>query len=165
MNHSFQPVKRISPLPKARKFPRRPVLFAYAELGHDVGGVILNFSEGGFCVQTTAEIVAEPPLPVRFQSFQSGGWVEAKGRIAWRNETKTVTGIEFVDIAEEARQEIRKWLGFTQISGAGGGFNSWISPSRDCCAHAAMRWSSGWSAVGKSSWRLASAWARRVGQR
>src|SRR5580700_4384785 len=112
MDHSLQPVKRISPSSKARKFPRRPVLFAYAELGHDVGGVILNFSEGGFCVQTTAEIVAEPPLPVRFQSFQSGGWVEAKGRIAWRNETKTVTGIEFVDIAEEACQEIRKWLGF-----------------------------------------------------
>jgi cell division septation protein DedD len=87
-------------------------LFASIELGRASRGFILNASEGGLCVQAAREIVGDEPLELRFQSVQPGAWVEARGRIAWRNETRTVAGIEFVDLTPEIVLEIRKWLFF-----------------------------------------------------
>src|SRR6202035_5487398 len=98
--------------PKARRFSRSPVLFASIQLGQDSRGFILNASEGGLCVHAGKGITDERPLELRFQSVRPGSWVEARGRIVWRNEPKNVAGIEFVEPTTEAVQEIRKWLSF-----------------------------------------------------
>jgi cell division septation protein DedD len=104
---------RNSPLaPKARQFTRKPVLFASIQVGEDATGFILNISERGLCVQTAQEIPADQPVRMRFQSLQSRDWVEAQGRIVWKNEEKNITGIEFVDLAAEAQREVRTWLSF-----------------------------------------------------
>jgi SPOR domain/PilZ domain len=98
--------------PNSRRSSRRPVLFAYVQLGHHAGGVIVNISEGGLCVQTTSEVPLRGLLQVRFHCFQSDGWMEAQARVAWANDTKLLAGIEFVDLTPAALQEIRKWLLF-----------------------------------------------------
>ncbi len=102
-----------SPLPpKARRFSRKPVLFASIQLGESCMGFILNLSEGGLCVQAAQEIPADRPLRLQFQSLDSHGWVEAHGKVAWRNESNTLAGIEFVNLSAEARHEVRTWLSF-----------------------------------------------------
>jgi cell division septation protein DedD len=75
-------------------------------------GFILNLSEGGLCVQAAQEIPADRPLRLQFQSLDSHGWVAAHGKVAWRNESNTLAGIEFVDLSAEARHEVRTWLSF-----------------------------------------------------
>jgi cell division septation protein DedD len=97
---------------KARRFSRSPVLFASIQLGQDSRGFILNASEGGLCVQASKGIVDEGPLDLRFQSVQPGSWVEARGRIVWRNEPQNVAGIEFIEPTTAAVEEVRKWLSF-----------------------------------------------------
>jgi cell division septation protein DedD len=87
-------------------------LFASVQVGENASGFILNISEGGLCVQTAQEIAQEWPLRLRFQSLQSRDWVEAQGRIVWKDYAQTVAGIEFVDLAAQAQQEVRTWLSF-----------------------------------------------------
>jgi cell division septation protein DedD len=87
-------------------------LFASIQVGENTPGFILNISEGGLCVQTARKISCDWPLRLRFQSLQSHGWVEAQGKIVWNNETNTLAGIEFVDLAPEARNEVQTWLSF-----------------------------------------------------
>ena len=98
--------------PKARQFARSPVLFASIQLGKNLQGFILNASEGGVCVQTAREIVGDEPLDLRFQSVRPGAWVNARGRIVWKNESNTVAGLQFVDADKEIAGEVRNWLNF-----------------------------------------------------
>jgi cell division septation protein DedD len=97
---------------KSRRFLRKPVLFASVQVGENTTGLILNISEGGICVQTAQDIASDGTLPLRLQSLRSMGWIEAQGRVVWRNNEKRVAGIEFVGIAEAARQEVQAWLSF-----------------------------------------------------
>jgi cell division septation protein DedD len=97
--------------PKARQFSRSPVLFASIQLAN-LNGFIVNASEGGLCVQTAREIPAEDQVQLRFQSMRPHGWVETRARIAWRNENKTVAGMQFLDSTPELVAEIRHWLSF-----------------------------------------------------
>lgn len=112
MDTSIASLGTPSPLPKARRFSRNPVLFASIEWGKDSNGFILNAGEGGLCVQASKEIAANGPLDLRFQSVRSGAWVKARGRIAWRSEDRTIAGIEFVDATPEVVGEVRRWLSF-----------------------------------------------------
>jgi cell division protein FtsN len=98
--------------PKARQFTRSPVLFASIQLGKNLQGFILNASEGGVCVQTAKEIQGDEPLDLRFQSVRPGSWVQARGRIVWKNESNTVAGLQFIDTDKEMAAEVRNWLAF-----------------------------------------------------
>jgi cell division septation protein DedD len=113
MDAAFQSLDDFPPPSDVRRFPRRPVLFARVEFGDnaEAAGIVVNVSEGGLCVQTAKEIVGDRPLRLRVHCLPSG-WVEARGRPVWQDEAKIVTGIEFVDLSEKARQEINKWLTF-----------------------------------------------------
>jgi len=97
---------------KSRRFLRKPVLFASVQVGENSTGLILNISEGGICVQTPQNIAGNGALPLRLQSLRSMGWIETQGRVVWSNGEKHVAGIEFIDIAEAARQEVQAWLSF-----------------------------------------------------
>ena len=97
---------------KSRRFLRKPVLFASAQVGENTTGLILNISEGGICVQTPQNIAGNGALPLRLQSLRSMGWIETHGRVVWSNDEKHVAGIEFVGITEDARREVQAWLSF-----------------------------------------------------
>jgi TonB family protein len=88
---------------------RRVLSLAYVELNENNGGIILNISEGGLVV-TAAAPLGDARLPrIRFQLPGSNDWVEASGEIAWISESKRA-GIRFVDLTEENRNRIRRWL-------------------------------------------------------
>ncbi len=97
---------------KSRRFLRKPVLFASAQVGENTTGLILNISEGGLCVQTSQSIAGNGALPLRLQSLRSMGWIDTHGRVVWSNDEKHVAGIEFVGITEDARREVQAWLSF-----------------------------------------------------
>ncbi len=97
---------------RARQFSRSPVLFASVQLGKNLNGFILNASEGGLCVQTAREIRGEEALELRFQSVRPERWVQARGRIVWTNQERTVAGLEFVEMTSEIVSEMRNWLAF-----------------------------------------------------
>ena len=104
-----------SSFPKARRFARRPVLFASIQIGNETQGLILNGSEGGICVQITAGTVGHGLVALRFQSARTAhpaGWVECRGQIVWTSDDRTVAGIEFVDPTPETNREIGNWLSF-----------------------------------------------------
>jgi TonB family protein len=83
---------------------------AYVELGQDNGGILLNLGEGGFAVQSALAFQATEFAELRFQIPQVRGWLCARGRIAWMSENKTMAGIQFTELPETARREIRKWV-------------------------------------------------------
>lgn len=97
--------------PRARQFLRSPVLFASIQLSN-LNGFILNASEGGLCVQTVREIPDEREVPLRFQSMRPHRWVEARARIAWKNESNTVAGLQFLNATPELLAEVAQWLSF-----------------------------------------------------
>jgi len=83
---------------------------AYVDLGEDNGGLVLNMGEGGIGVRSAVGMATDVLPKIRFQMPQSLGWVEATGRIAWTGESKRMAGIEFIDLPEDAGNQIRKWM-------------------------------------------------------
>src|ERR1700689_2042280 len=101
--------------PKARRWVRRPVLFASVQIGNEAQGLILNGSEGGICAHITTGTVVPGIVELRFQSARTGhpaGWVTWRGNIVWTSDDRTVAGIEFVDPTPETNREIGNWLSF-----------------------------------------------------
>jgi TonB family protein len=94
-----------------RAYARQPIpSLAYVELDEGNGGIILNISEGGLSVQAVAGLMDDSLPGVRFQLAETNTWIEANARITWTNETRKLAGLEFVDLSEDCRGNIRKWL-------------------------------------------------------
>jgi len=89
---------------------RQRVLLSCLELGEDNGGIVLNISQGGLALQAIAELIDDESPKMRFQLSQSQTWVEAKGRIAWRSDSKKAVGVEFIALPDEAREQIQAWI-------------------------------------------------------
>ena len=100
----------VSPYADKRSHNRQ-LITAYAELGEDNGGIILDASEAGFRIQIIYELDPECTVKMRFQSNQSACWAEATGRIAWINDTKKLAGIEFFALPDQTRGLLREMLG------------------------------------------------------
>jgi PilZ domain len=101
------------PVSERRAYQRQRVLFSCAELGEDNGGIILNISEGGLALQAVAELVGDELPKMRFQFSHAQSWMEAKGRIAWRSDSKKDAGVEFIDLSAATRMHIRAWISST----------------------------------------------------
>lgn len=103
-----------------RFYLRRAVRsLAYIDLGRDNGGIVLNLSEGGLAIHS-AIMLSDRRLPhIRFQLPQSSDWVEARGEIAWTNETRRQAGIQLIGLGDEARKQIREWVNGRRAACAG----------------------------------------------
>jgi TonB family protein len=94
-----------------RAYTRQPIpSLAYVELDEGNGGIILNISEGGLSVQAVAGLMDDLLPGVRFQLAETDTWIKANARITWTNETRKLAGLEFVNLSEDCRGNIRKWL-------------------------------------------------------
>ena len=94
-----------------RQFPRHMVKsLAYLDIGADNGGIVLNISETGLAVHAVSVLPSEPVVGLRLQLPRSAKRLEARAKIAWTSETKKDAGVEFIDLDEQARVEIRQWL-------------------------------------------------------
>lgn len=106
-------------LPDRRAYPRVPIRsVAYIELDDDNAGLILNISEGGIGVQSAEMITGDrfERMILRLPKLEK--WIEASGRLAWISQSRKEAGIHFVDLSEDARQQIQSWIhSFSSRSG------------------------------------------------
>jgi hypothetical protein len=94
-----------------RVHPRQQVRsLAYVKLDEGNGGIILNASEGGLAVQAVTSVTDDVLPTVSFQLAQSRSWVQLRARTAWTGDSRKVAGLEFLDLSEETRTQIREWL-------------------------------------------------------
>jgi len=98
-------------LPDRRAHFRQPVRsLAYVELGDGNGGIALNISEGGMAVQAVMSLGGDDLPSVRVQLSHSKKQIQVKGRVAWTGDLRKLAGVEFVDVTEETRKQIREWI-------------------------------------------------------
>ncbi len=98
-------------IPDRRRHLRQQVRsLAYVEMGEDNGGLIIDISEGGLAVQAAVALIGDHLPQIRFQLPQSENWVEAGGQIAWTGKSRKQVGVEFADLPEDARNQIRDWI-------------------------------------------------------
>jgi len=93
--------------------PNRPL--SYIDLGRDIGGWLLNISEGGLAV-AVAVTLTEKDLPsIRIKFRGSRDQIEVSGQIAWISESKREAGIRFVNATESERQIIARRISRQQL--------------------------------------------------
>ncbi|HWF39256.1 MAG TPA: TonB family protein [Candidatus Acidoferrales bacterium] len=98
-------------LPDRRAHFRQPVRsLAYVELGDGNGGIALNISEGGMAVQAVMSLAGDNLPSVRVQLSHSKKQIQIKGRVAWTGDLRKLAGVEFVDLADDTRKQIREWI-------------------------------------------------------
>jgi PilZ domain len=79
-------------------------------LGEDNGGMVLNISEAGLALQAAITLADEDLPLIRFQLPPSKKIVEASGRITWVSPTGKEVGVAFVNLSEDVRAQINKWI-------------------------------------------------------
>jgi TonB family protein len=90
---------------------------AYIELGPDNGGILLNMSEGGLAVQSAMVLRLGDLPPARFQLPGSRAWIDARVRVLRLSESQKEAAVEFVQISEEAKAQIREWVAGSDVEG------------------------------------------------
>ena len=93
-----------------RNCGRQRVLFSSVVLREGNCGRVLNISPHGLALQTDTQLAEEELPNFRFKFSPSLAWVEAKGRVAWRNNSKNVVGIEFISLTDEVQKQIKTWM-------------------------------------------------------
>lgn len=97
-------------IPDRRSDRRQRVLFSSVVMRDADCGWLLDISPKGFALQTGSELVGDEFPNFRFKFLPTLAWVEARGRIVWRNNSKNVVGIEFIDLTDEVHKQIQTWM-------------------------------------------------------
>ncbi len=98
-------------IPERRQQVRRQILlFTYAVLGDDNGGLVFNLGEGGMAFTAAAALQERHFAKIRVRFPDSADWFETSGRLAWQSDSAKEAGIEFLNLAEEVRTRIREWV-------------------------------------------------------
>jgi len=128
------------PFLERRRHVRQAVgTLAYVELDEGNGGIVLNVSEGGVSVQAVASLTDNVLPRVRFQLSQSPEWIETSARVTWAGESRKLAGLEFIDLSERARAQIRQWLtgetpAIEELAGEKADFESEVAKSSELFA-------------------------------
>lgn len=108
--HEQQRQEATPAIPERRQHSRRQILlFTYAVLGEDNGGLVFNLGEGGLAVTAAAPLQGHHFSKMRVRFPDSEDWIETSGRLAWKSDSGKEVGIEFVDLPNDARLRIREW--------------------------------------------------------
>jgi cell division protein FtsN len=105
MANTFQ-FRENPPNSERRMHWRQKVFFTRVELGENNHGDILNISPSGLALQSEEQLNDDELPRMRFQLFQSPARIEAKGRIVWRDDSKKIAGVEFINLSAETRKQI-----------------------------------------------------------
>jgi cell division septation protein DedD len=93
-----------------RHRPRQRVPFSWIQLADDNGGIVLNVSERGLSVQAVRGLTDGELQHIRFQIGKDQPWIETRARIAWVSASNNTAGLEFIDLTDEARDQIKQWF-------------------------------------------------------
>lgn len=96
-----------------RVHPRKHLSFLHIQLGNDNGGAALDISEGGLGIEPVKSLIYGQLPRMRFQLSESQAWIETRGRVVWMNPSRKRAGVEFVDLPERARNQIKDWAPVT----------------------------------------------------
>jgi TonB family protein len=111
MSGALEHIEAGLPASDRRTHLRQPVrALAYVELDEGNGGIVLNASEGGLSVQAVMSLMEDSLPKMRFQLSQNNNWLETSARVVWANQSRKVAGLQFVDLPEQTRLQIREWL-------------------------------------------------------
>jgi cell division septation protein DedD len=105
-----------SDVTERRNCGRQKVLFSSVVISENNCGRVLNISPNGLALQTDTDVVGDDFPNIRFKFSPSLAWFEARGRVAWRNGSTNVLGIEFIGLTEEVQKQIRSWMDLKQES-------------------------------------------------
>jgi|HubBroStandDraft_6_1064221.scaffolds.fasta_scaffold126918_2 hypothetical protein len=112
MSTPVQPVPPLVTSAERRFYPRivpqTPIFFASSENASEAS-LVLNVSENGLLVSTPKDL---PCNSVARLSVPLNGLpkpVQVIARVAWASEARKLAGIQFLDLSEHDRQQIRKW--------------------------------------------------------
>ncbi len=89
---------------------RTPEPLTYVELGAGNGGIVGNISENGLSTTAAEVLVAELLSCIRFRLPDSARFIETSAQIAWLSPSRKGAGVEFVDLPEDARNQLREWI-------------------------------------------------------
>lgn len=107
----------LSPIRERRRHPRRKILlFTYAVLGEDNGGLVFSLSEGGMALTAATSLRDDHFAKMRVRFPDSEDWIETKGRLAWVCDSGKEAGVQFVDLPEQARLRIREWASAEEVA-------------------------------------------------
>lgn len=104
---------------------RRNVVDSYlvtVDLAFQSGALLLDLSETGMGVQALSSAPIGATTSLHFELPETGGRVEAVGRIAW-NDSSGRLGIRFEELAELARAQLAQWLSSERKPSVAGGPN------------------------------------------
>jgi ElaB/YqjD/DUF883 family membrane-anchored ribosome-binding protein len=96
--------------PESRQYQRQiPNQLVYVALEADNGGMVLNVSEQGFGFHAVAPL--QPNGNIRFTiELDVNRKFEGNGRLEWLDQSRTTAGLQFTEVSEDFRKEIRHWL-------------------------------------------------------
>jgi cell division septation protein DedD len=90
-----------------RHFPRRHIPFSWVQLAEDNGGIVVDVSERGLSVQAVRGLTDGELPNIRVQIGKDQPCIETRARVAWVNPSNNAAGLEFVELADEARDQIK----------------------------------------------------------
>lgn len=86
--------------------------------GSNSDGILYDLSEGGAALDIVGPKPQGETLLVEFEMSETGQRFEAPARITWRDESAKKIGVQFIDLPEVSRSNIREWLA-TKSASAG----------------------------------------------
>jgi protein TonB len=87
-----------------------PNSLSYVHLDESNGGILINVSEGGLAVHAAMGVMEDDLPRVRLQIPRSAKWLETSARVVWSSDSRRMVGVEFLELQEDTRQQIREWL-------------------------------------------------------
>lgn len=88
---------------------KKPDQLVYLELGSGNGGMLLSISPEGFRFRAVSGIRPDGAFPFAF-SLDGSHRLQGIGEIAWLESDGKSGGMRFVDVSDEFREALEKWL-------------------------------------------------------
>ncbi len=98
-------------LPDRRQYQRViPDARLSVRCGQSQSRLLFDLCEEGMAVDGLAADSPAEVIPLLFDLPDGYGRIEAKGEIAWTNDSDNRVGLRFVELADTYRQQVRKWI-------------------------------------------------------
>jgi hypothetical protein len=95
----------------ARRYPRQRIeTLVYAGLGSDNGGFPINISEDGMAFQGVQPLEKNQTVHITFKLPGISESMAATAEIVWLNESQKGGGLQFIELREDSRRQIKTWL-------------------------------------------------------
>ena len=92
-----------------------PTRLVYAQLGEANGGIVINASMGGLCIQAVAPTPVSNLVDLKISPSGTETF-GVSGKVVWTDDTGKLGGMEFVSPSPEIRARLKHWLASQSMS-------------------------------------------------